>query len=387
MVVLSQILSVFLLAGLLFGRNVHCQEVIETTVTLAAPPGSKQEAVEKAIEEVTQRYTKELLGETKFNRSRELIKNKIQRQSNKFILFFKTSPLGDKPDQTIQIKLSLKSLEQLLFSEGLLYRTEGLPRVVAFIDFVDKVNGSSLSWWVSAEREEKYFLFDLSGTVFSLLRESLRKRGFFLLEPLLAKTSLVVPDPFKTEILSIEDAMALSDYLKGSLVIRGGVAVTASLVRPSAFKLDIRLSAIHGANGRVIGDVIRSYETEAGAMQVTVLKKAREVIGKAGDDLGGQLFEAWRSGSFGANVYQMAIRGALDYQSLTQLKKLILTDVREIKQLKERRFEAGLAVYEVDTALSVVQIADLLRGKSWPRFSVQVEDVKKEGLALKVKLN
>ena len=100
------------------------------------------------------------------------------------------------------------------------------------------------------------------------LREQLRPRGFFGVNPVFADHSILTPEIFQSPRPPTEDYLLMAEFYKSQIVIRGDIIFKAS-ERSQTFDIDIKLVALHSGNGRIIGEVIRSYETEAGSFVVT----------------------------------------------------------------------------------------------------------------------
>lgn len=367
------------------------QEVVELTTTASSEKEStsaaKQDIFEKAVEDTSVQYIKEILGETKFEKNKDTIKNKIIRNSGKYILFMK----GGTPrknagltEMDVTLKISLKSLEALLLNEGLLYKMEGPPRALPMIGIIDRVNSRSYSWWSAQSTEDKAFLSQQIQVLHGKLRDQLRPRGFYAFDPTFVPTYLLAPEVFQSENPPTEDFLFLAEFLQSQIVIKGYVLLKPS-ERSQSYKIDVKLMALHSANGRVVGEVIRSYETASGTFAVVVSEKLSEVGDQIAEDLAVQLHDAWKSGTFGASLIQLSLLGDLDYQQLNQLKRLILTQVKDVKTLKERYFSPGRVTFELDSSVNARQLAEAFKSKDFPRFRVEVAEVRSDGLDLKVK--
>lgn len=380
--------------GFFSASGVYAQdEIVEATyrgenVDLSQA-SARQELFREAIQKVSMDYIYEIIGEQKANKNRELIRGKILKDSGKYVLSIKS----DSPVQTtagtanidVILKLSLKNLRAILLEEGLLYQSDGPPAVLPMISLVDRVNSKTLSWWTVEGSQESGFLADQLESLHRHLKTDLRDNGFFGMSPVDKNFAQMIPRVFKTESPRTEDIMFIGEWMKAAIVIRGHVRLSAAEKMSDTYKVDIKLEALHSSNGRVIGEVIRSYETETGPFQIVTQKKMSEVSEQISKDLAVQLFDAWKRGTLGAALLRLTLRGSLNYQQLEQFKKTIISQVRDIKSLRERMFEPSSITFEVDASSSAKQLAEEITRQKFARFKVEVSNVKSDGLDLSVK--
>lgn len=376
--------------ALLFSSPLWAQEVLELTVEGASQNEDKnvarQEIFDKAINETSLNYIRDLIGAQKLEKNRSLIQNKVLKNSNKYVLFIKGTPLSVAAPETkmnVLLKLSLKNLESLLLEEGLLYKTEGPPRVLPFVTFADRTHGQTFVWW-QEKSNPSTVLTDVASTFFRKLKDSLSKTGFYCMDPMKAPVAMGWPPFLRLESMGFEESQIAAELMSAQMIIRGQMVIDSSKVRSDAFRLDWKLTALQAGNGRVIGEVIRSYETESGNFNHVVTKKVAEVTEKMAADLSTQLSEAWKSGTFGSNLIRLSVRGPLDYSQLQALKKVIQEQVKEVRTLKERLFEPGQIVFEVDATTNSQGLVQAFQNKKFAQFKVEVQDMANQGILLKV---
>ena len=174
------------------------------------------------------------------------------------------------------------------------------------------------------------------------------------------------------------------DFFQSQILLKGQLVITKGRNRQDTYLMDVKLVASHSVNGRVIGEIVRTYETEAGSFHHSVQQRLDSVTEKISEDLAVQLFDAWKSGTFGATLIRLGVRGNLNYQELTQFRRLLGEKVKDIRNLKDRVYEPGQVVFEVDASGTSRQLADIVARTKFPRFKVDVVDVRPEGLDLRV---
>jgi hypothetical protein len=371
------------------GPIANAQDLVDVTVDVATEKKglSQKEVFDQAIEKVSHQRIEQLIGDAKAAKNSSLIKNRIIKNSGKYVMFIKAqNPVqaGNGLRYPVNLKISTKSLETLLLREGLLYKTDGPPKLLPMVSFVDRVNSQMFTWWNQPPQVQRGFLADLASHFHRGFRKELRAKGFFGLDPITGNYRQLLPAALQVENPSTEDLLLLTEFYRAQVVARGQVVVAPQRTRSDVYRIEVRLAALHATNGRVIGEVIRGYDSEPGPFNQVVKAKLDEVLEKLAGDLSTQILDAWKSGTFGASLLNLAVNGDLNYQQRAQFKKLLQEQIRDIKTLKERLFEPGRVVYEMDSAATSDQLADLLKQRNFPRFQVSVGDVRPEGVELRV---
>lgn len=378
-----------LMIFLQFVSVAYGQEAIDTTIEVeyeSSQNPTQKEIFDRAIETVSKQYIEELIGETKAAKNQSLIKSRVLKNSGKYILFIKGQPSQAKKDKNlfpVQLKVSLKNLEAMLLQEGLLYKTDGPPKVLPVVSVLDRVQSQTYAWW-SASNLTPGFTGELTKGIHQSLRDELRERGFFGLDPISADYKHQLPQALQSENPSTDDLLLLSDYFKANVITKGQVTLSPDRTRSDVYLVEVKLAAMHSSNGRIIGEVIRSYVSEPGPFQAVVKAKIEEVSGKVAADLASQILDAWKSGTFGATLIGLSVVGDLNYQQMALFKKTLLEQVKDVKNLKERLFEPGKVRYDMDSATSSEQLSQIIKQKSFSKFSVQVVRADSSGVELKV---
>jgi hypothetical protein len=380
-----------LLVVLLLSRLAQSDgELIEVKVPVTSDKPervqARQEMLDKAITDMSSQYIQDLIGAPKFERNRVLIKSKILRNSGKYVLFLKESNAQYGPAQstmTVEMKVSLKNLEAMLLEEGLLYKTEGPPKVLPLVTFVDRGQPASYSWWV-AKADDKGNLRELTESFDQQLKKDLREVGFFGLNPTRGGYYDLLGSAFHSENLPAEDFLSIGEFFQAPIVVRGSVLITPVKERSQTFRLDFKLSALHSGNGRVIGEVVRNFETESGPQAAVVNRKVQSVLPAVCGDLSAQLVEAWKSGTFGATLLKLTLLGEVDYPQVVQFKKVVAEQVKEIKVLRERLFAPGQTVFELDSAVGPDALAPLLTSKNFQLFRLALDSKTADGIVLRL---
>lgn len=366
-------------------------DIVQTKVTLTSDKTdraqARQDILERAVLDLSQKYIQELIGQQKLERHRALIRNKIIKQSGKYVLLLKESPMASGEggsSMTLDIKLSLKNLQAMLLEEGLLYRTEGVPKVLPVISYVDRVQGQAYSWWVP-QMQEKSLLKQMSDLFHERFRKDLRDVGFFGLNPTFGSYGALLPASLRSESMPGDEFLAMGELFQASIIVRGQVAISANRNASEVFRLDWKLTALHSGNGRIIGEVVRSFDTDPGPIHLVVLRKTQDVVQTMSGDLAAQVVEAWRSGTFGATLLKVTLNGEMDYPQVANFKKTVTEQIKEIKSIRERLIGPGQHVFELDSSVSPDQLAQLFESRSYQGFRLQLEQKASDGVTLRVR--
>ena len=371
----------------------HAQEVIDVVrhekIESDDASSAQTNLMNQAIEEASIESIKTMIGEEKVEHSREIIKNKIIKNSGRYVSSSSGQNFTHQANlylMDVQLRISLKALRALLLENGLLYQLDGPPKVLPLIQMVDRVNAQSYGWWYNSGAKEHGHLIENLDIFQKNLKDEFLKIGFFELSPVAGHFVQSIPETYRTENLQKVDTLFISEYFKSSIVTRGQIMFRAKPGTDSVYVIDVKLEALQSANGRLMAEVVRTYETQPGVFQKVVTQKFREVSPHIAEDLSAQLADAWRKGTFGASVVKLIVEGAISPKDLEEFKRAIVLQVRDIKSLRERLIEHHRTTFEVDSSAVPQQLAQSIRAAKFTRLKVQVEQVSSEGVTLKVEL-
>lgn len=375
----------------ILGQMTFAQDIIDVTksvhISAEDAASAKQELMTAAVESASLENIKNIIGEEKANRSKELIKNKVIKQSNKYILSIRGINFSKKEAEylmDVEMKLSLKGLRTLLLDQGLLYQMEGPPKVLPIVQITDRIAGQSFGWWYQSIGKEHRILSEQLGSLHVALRDEMQKIGFYVMSPISSHLSRSVPEAYRTESLQNADYIFLGEYFKSSIVLRGELLYKKKINTENIYQIDVRLEALHSSNGRLMAEVARVYDTEAGPIRTVISKKIQEVASKIAEDLSLQLSDTWKKGTFGASVVKLIILGKMSPKELEEFKNTVIMQVRDIKGLRERMIEANRTTFEIDSSVLSQQLAQSIANAKFVRFKVDIKEIMADGVTIKV---
>lgn len=387
--------NIFLLLVVVFtsihGRTIFAQDIVEVTKLLQIKAddaaSAKQQLMSEAIETLSFDSIKNIIGEEKLDRSKELIKNKVIKHSDKYILSIRGLNFQKKESlylMDVEMKLSLKALRTLLLEQGLLYQIDGPPKVLPIVEVTDRIGAQSFGWWYQPIAKEHRFLSEQLGSLHVAFRDEMQKIGFYVMSPISAHLVRSVPEAYRIDNLQKADYLFLGDYFKCSIVLRGEIFYKLKPNTENIYLIDVRIEALHSSNGRLLAEVARVYETDAGSSRVVIPKKIQEVSGRIAEDLSLQLADTWKKGTFGASIVKLTVVGKINPKVLEEFKNTIIIQVRDIKSLRERLIEADKVTFEVDSSVLAQQLAQTLTKTKLNGFKIEIREVVADEVTIKV---
>lgn len=366
---LLSFLPIVFLGFLSWAQSSDTIEKIYTGSSLTADiQQAKREIHEQALLTLTEDLVKDLIGEERFLKNRHLLPSKVVKFSGRYVPFIKPMEpelLNPGPGyrMTINLKISLPSLKNLLQSQGLLNETEMVPVVLPLVVIYDRVNLKTYRWWQGVDRTDKKDAYSKSILLEAALQRALRKNNFYSMAPTQSGLSRLVPSAYQSERQNSDDLQFLGLLFQTPVVITGTLTFQRHIESSNMYRLEIKLSAIQVSNGKTLADVSRKYDTEAGTFELVIDKKLKEVLDTVCLDLSSQIFEAWQRGSIGTNVIKLTIKGDFPLSTRESVRAKIKTYVPQIKNLKERLITSDSLTYEVDSSAPpkdlVTKILDL----------------------------
>jgi len=322
----------------------------------------------KAVSGSAREQVIEIIGEKRYSKNRALVENRIVREAAKFIPFVQPHDVQKQSDGSwkmkVDLKVSIGSLRKMVIDTGLLTDADTPVTMLPIITFTDRFKSVSFRWWMGDSQDEiRKTIVDWSRVFDSGLHKELMRQGFHLLLPLDETVSNQIPPVFRTDRASGQDLKALGDYLGISMVVRGDVRIKDSKEVPGSWQVQIKLEVLPVQGGRTVAEISRTLETDVGPSAIVVKKKIEKEIADLSKDLATQVFEAWTRGTLAATTLRLAIRGNLSPRQLSEFRSQLMKSksMRDIKAMRERMFEPGRVVYEVDYAASAEEFRDKLK--------------------------
>lgn len=361
--------SLFIGGAFLFSPKISSAEIIERSLEVKTetsnPVVARRELMDLATERVSEDLIKEIIGEAKFNRNRGLIKSKVYKLSGRYIPWSKASEL--KPaapgfSLAVQLRVQRQNLEALLLEQGLFYESDGTPLIMPFVQWIDRVQMRSFGWWHGADKEKQSaFLSKLSLQTESALSGALQKQNFYLLPAQMQKYAEALALPERGESLRVDVQQNLAQKYSAQIFIQGNITIVKGS-RSETYQLVARVAALQAANGRVITEYFRSFETDRGPMETVVERKSRDLLESLATELSAQIVGVWQKGALGADMYRLTFQGgALGPLDVEAIKAVFQSRIRDVKSIRERSLSSSMISFEIDSPLRPEQFR-----QQWP---------------------
>ncbi len=359
---LRRVLPLALYAILAFGPAFAFAEVrvvervVEAQTSEKNSLAAKRTLVELATQSASEGLIKEIIGDAKFARSKTLIYSKIIKNAAKYIPYSKSGELSGSADagykMTTSFKVNLDDLQAMLLEQGLFYESDGPPAVVPMVRFQDKVNGRKYAWWSEDLASERAFLVKQNNLFEDILKTAFAKNYFYLTRATRFNWGSFLTSDLRAFQLKVEDLQILGQAATAQMVIDGEVSLQKQKDRGTAYQIVVKLVALQVLNGRMLGEVTRSFDTGNGPFESMIERKSKEAFEVAAQDLSAQVLDAWQKGSLGSSLYKLTVRGGLGLLQQEQLKEFVRSKLREVKTIRERLISSESITYEVDTTLN-----------------------------------
>ena len=364
-----------LLTALLF--SIVCafaQEQLETikfdgASSAELPDDAVKEISSAAIDSVSRNKIIEMIGADKFRKNKQVIETKIISQSSKYVSFVNSgrptkTPTGYR--NSVELKISLDSLRKMVQSAGLLADSETPGSLVSFVSFANKTTDLTYKPWAPETVDGKKDLAALNQLWQQAINSELEKKNF--------KIAKLVKQSF--------DEQELVSSAQAQMIMRGEARVRTA--EDGSGTLAFKVGVYQASDSRLLADATRS--TKLPRLNEPSLKAAAvQMFAEVSKELSTAIVEAWQTGVIGSSAVQIAASGNLTPKQLDDFKIELSRTLRDLKNLKERRFSSGRVILEADFKGSLMALGDRLRQAQLPSFQTEVEGVASNQIELRVK--
>ncbi len=378
-------LYAFVILGL-FATVATARELTDVNLEIAtAKKGTdgKQEAFDEAVETATRKLAEDILGQEKVAKSWEQAKSKILKNSTKYVVFIRGTPVEEKGQNKlkVQMRLSPDALESVLREAGLI---GGEPVRVLPLVRVSEGMGSKYVWWADfGDNKSQSIAQGYFKNFFKQLNAQFKGKNVSVLDPTNQSFRNSLPASYRTEVLRKEDQMLLGQYLKADVILSGRVEVNKARSDSAEQKIEYVLELWQTKTGRGLVESSRT-ELVANDNPKTVQATMEQVQPQIFADMAGKLASAVGAGSLNLSVVKISIEGPLSQRQHLEFRKL-LSSVREIRSLRERLIESTRVTYEGETSVSGGELGKAVERTRFPQFKVDVSSAQDDRLVLNVK--
>ncbi len=361
----------------------------EGTAKAESAPEASKAIVQNVTQAVARRSMLEMIGEKSYQKNKSLIENRIIRESFKFIPFVTPGTPVKSSDgwkMSVQLKVSLSSLREMVLANGLLFDVEGPAAILPLVALSDRINQRQWRWWLLEKEDDgRKFLLQVQDRFNQAMYNEMNLKGFYLIRPQTTALVGVLPESFRSERLRPEDLRFWGEFFNAQMALKGDLRLRQSSAISGGYQISIKLQAVQTANSRSVAEVARTYETEPGTFEAVVRSKLATALPEVAKDLTTQIVDAWQKGTLGSNLLRLSVRGHLDPKQVNEFRNAVLKSMREIKMMRERVIEANGITFEVDYTGGAQDFGERFRHLSIPGFTMRVSDATDAGVVVDVK--
>jgi hypothetical protein len=352
---------------------------------------AKQEAFDVAVEKASLKLIEDIVGPEKTSKVWSSLKTKILKNSTRFVVFIKGSTpveAGGHTRVTVSMRLSPDNLETILREEGAL--ATGTLRILPIVT-IGAGKGNLYAWWAASPETTKPTANALANPglpeqfkkFVAILAAKMKTKSIYVIDPSSSSFRMSVPVAYRTPQLSREDQGLLAQYFKADLVLSGRLESGRPASENSDLKLVYDLQLWQAKSGRGVTELQRIESLSSDHPKV-IVKQIESVTPKVAEEFSSRLAEIMASGNLNLNVVRVAVTGNMTARQETEFKRQ-LSQLKEVKVLKERLFEPGRVTFEAETPVSARELGQQIQRTQFPLYQVAVDGVQDDSLALTVR--
>jgi hypothetical protein len=363
------------------------RELKDLTVEIVTPKKgaeAKQDAFDQAVEQATRGMTEDIIGGDRTNKSWEQIREKVLKNSTKYVVFIKGSPPVESKGQSkiqVQMRLSPDHLETVLREAGI-YGGETV-RLLPLVQVLES-QGSRYVWWAdmgdgkTVTQSQAYFK-----KLFQQLNAQFKGKNVNVLDPTNNSFRMSIPSSYRLESLRKEDQILMGQYLNADVVLSGRVQVVRPRADSPEHKVEYILALWQTKTGRNLAEV-SALETVGSDNPKAIQAVMDEAQPKMLAGMAAKLQAAMSSGHLNLSVVKIAVEGNLNPRQMIEFKKQ-LGSVREIRMLRERLLESSRTTFEGETSVGGAELAKAIQKTKFQQFSVSASSGPDDRLVLVVR--
>jgi hypothetical protein len=313
------------------------------------------QVIESLVRNHHDQITNSKARDKKREKDQNTIKNKVLPQATKAIVYYKQKdPVrraenGGETVTQVTMQISVQILRDLLRTHGLLSNVQTTAAILPLV----RINDNRLSqtrkftWWTEEPTSSSRPAAEQFRAMVKQLDGPMRSHGLHLIDPLTQHLFQNLPESYRQEFLTQDDAMKIAQFERAQIVLLGDLTLEPN-TKHNGVRQTIKLSALSVPGSRVMGDVTKSIEVVLKQGETPDQISARRIAANIAEDFSSQLADQWNRGTFGAAPLRLTIRGAPTPKELEAFKTEVLEKLKEVKVIRERRQTAGNYTFELD---------------------------------------
>lgn len=352
----------------------------EGVVGFTDPARSRGDAIEAAQRDAVEKAVGVMIESESTMQNYNLVKDEVLSRSKGFIRTYNVVKEGRDRElykvviDAVVVKAAfVKDMDEAIEN---LYQRVGKPRVMVVIKekYLDKKG--KVDEEVSANKQ---------GISEREIRKILIKRGFTFIDARAAAGMSLMKVALRGEEVARSKAVQAARTSRAEIVILGNASVQDKGVVSSfhVAQADLALDVLRVDSGRVMASEVisqRGLQINANTARVKALQAAAaEITPKLME----QVTYGWiRDNSQGGRIEIVIINAG--FGDLLAIKRALNTRVGGVKQLRQRYFKNGVALFELQSRKNTGEIAEGLYSQRFKKFSLKVQKITGKKLTLKL---
>lgn len=355
----------------------------EGVVGFTDPARSRGDAIEAAQRDAVEKAVGVMIESETTMQNYALVKDEVLSRSKGFIRTYSVVREGRDRElykvviDAVVVKAAfVKDMDAAIEN---LYQRVGKPRVMVVIKekYLDKKG--RVDQEVSANEK---------GISEKEIRKILIKRGFTFVDARAAAGMSLMKVALRGEEVARGEAVRAARTAKAEIVILGNASVQDKGVMSNFHiaQADLALDVIRVDSGQVMASEVVS----ARGLQINSNTARVKALQAAAVDITPRLMEQvtyiWIKDKSQGGRIEIVVRNAR-FGDLLALKRALNIRVGGIKQLRQRSFRKGVALFELQSRKTTEEIAEGIYLQKFQKFSVEIEDISSKTLTLKLTPN
>jgi len=372
-------------ASVSFGQgNVNLQVKGMGVITAGDTGKARDDAINDALRKAVEQAMGTIISAESIVENSILIQDNIYSKTQGYVKSFNIVSEGKSPDMpnvyevTIDATVSAADLKNDLVALGILMQRKGLPRMMVIIEEHNLSNRDYI-------REG----YDLN-TAEQTLMETFRSKGFQFVDQQTAFNN-IQKSARQAALRGDTKAAASIGSQSGAEVIITGKAISkkaevnAKLGGMISVQANVNLRAIRTDNADIIGTAsehaaqVHIDEITGGVMAIQKATKS------AAEILAAEIADTWSTDLASGMRVAVTFHNVKSFTELNDLKFAIQDYVRGVKSVDQRQFGGGVAIFDVQTTSTAMDIASALKDKPNPKYKFEILSVSPNNLEVEVK--
>jgi len=332
---------------------------------------ARDAAIEDALRKSVEEAVGTLIDSQTLVENFQLVSDRIYSQAHGYIKGYRIVK-EQRDDQLMRVRVEASvatgPLQDDLSALRILLTRVHKPRLMVLIEEKNLGADDQLQHWSDLSQVE------------SVLTQKFLEKGFTFVDQAAVKRNVSRDQALLLIEGNEKGAKALASEFGAEVILLGKAAARPTLVKDLK-ALD--LSGMKSAQAQVTvkairadtGETLASLSDSAAAVYIDELTAGNEALKKAGEKVASLLIEQitqqWGKEVGGTTLVQLVVSG-LSFRELAKFKQILKEQVRGVKGIHQRSFQANVARIDVDLSGDVQNLADELSLKEFGAFRVEI---------------